>query len=113
MRCSGSKSETRPRSLSPRCRGRVFKGKVALVLDAIAAGQFQATGVLQDFGTPTSNDRAIAQIEILEDMSAYQIPLGSTAVVALLTEHWEHVALLRRILLRMRSLENYIFLEGH
>ncbi len=93
--------------------GRVFKGKVSLVLDAIAAGQFQATGVLQDFSTPPGNDRAIAQIEVLDDMSAYQIPLGSTAEVALLTEHWEHVALLRRILLRMRSWENYIFLEGH
>ena len=93
--------------------GRVFKGKVTLVLDAIAAGQFQATGVLQDFSTPPGNDRAVAQIEIVEDMSAYQIPLGSSAEVALLTEHWEHVALLRRILLRMRSWENYIFLEGH
>jgi multidrug resistance efflux pump len=31
--------------------GRVFKGKVGQVLDAIAAGQFQATGVLQDFAS--------------------------------------------------------------
>jgi hypothetical protein len=27
-------------------------------------------------------------------------------------DHWHHVSLLRRILLRMRS-QNYIFLEGH
>jgi hypothetical protein len=43
----------------------------------------------------------------------YQIPLGSTAQIAILTHHWHHIALLRRILLRIRSLENYVFLEGH
>lgn len=93
--------------------GRVFKGRVALVLEAIAAGQLQATGVLQDFGAQTQNDRAVAEIEILDDISDYQIPMGAAAQVAILTEHWEHVALLRRILLRMRSWQNYIFFEGH
>lgn len=93
--------------------GRVFRGKVALVLDAIAAGQFQATGVLQDFGQLAHSDRAVAEIQILDDVSEYQIPLGSSAEVAILTEHWEHIALLRRILLRIRSWQNYVFLEGH
>ena len=93
--------------------GRIFKGKVARVLDAIAAGQFQATGTLQDFSTQTDKDRAVAEIEITDDISDYQIPLGSAAEVAILTDHWEHVALLRRILLRIRSWENYFFLEGH
>lgn len=94
--------------------GHVFKGKVTLVLDAIAAGQFQATGTLQDFGaTHTETDRATAEIQLSDDISGYQIPLGSSAEVAILTEHWHHIALLRRILLRMRSWQNYIFLEGH
>jgi multidrug resistance efflux pump len=93
--------------------GRVFRGKVVMVLDAIAAGQFQATGMLHDFGAQTQSDRAVAEIEILDDISDYQIPLGAAAQIAILTEHWSHVALLRRILLRMRSWENYIFFEGH
>jgi multidrug resistance efflux pump len=93
--------------------GRIFKGKVVQVLDAIAAGQFQATGVLQDFGAETSSDRAVAEIQILDDISEYQIPLGASAQVAILTEHWHHIALLRRILLRMRSWQNYVFFEGH
>lgn len=93
--------------------GRVFRAKVGQVLDVIAAGQFQATGVLQDFATTTLNDRAVADIELLDDIAEYQIPLGAAAQVAILTEHAEHLALLRRILLRMRSWENYIFLEGH
>ena len=93
--------------------GRVFKGKVGLVLDAIAAGQFQATGTMFDFATESKNDRAVAEIKLEDDISDYQIPLGSSAEVAILTEHWHHVALLRRILLRMRSWQNYLFMEGH
>jgi multidrug resistance efflux pump len=93
--------------------GRVFKGKVLLVLDAIAAGQFAATGTLVDFGARTEGGRALAVIEIEDDMSPYQIPLGAAAQVAIYTQHWHHVSLLRKILLRMRSWQNYIFLEGH
>jgi multidrug resistance efflux pump len=93
--------------------GRVFRGKVRLVLDAIAAGQVQATGSLIDFGARTEGGRALAVIDLEDDMSAYQIPLGAAAQVAIYTEHWHHVSLLRKILLRMRSWENYVFLEGH
>jgi Multidrug resistance efflux pump len=93
--------------------GRVFKGKVLQVLDAIAAGQLQATGALQDVAAQVGGDRAIAEIQVLDDISNYQIPLGAGAQIAILTEHWHHVALIRRILLRMRSWQNYIFFEGH
>ena len=93
--------------------GRVFKGKVRYVLDAIAAGQLQPTGGLVDVGTRTAGGRALAVIDITDDMTPYQIPLGAAAQVAIYTEHWHHVSLLRKILLRMRSWQNYIFLEGH
>lgn len=93
--------------------GRVFKGKVRLVLDAIAAGQVQATGSLIDVGARTAGGRALAEIDILEDLSAYQLPLGSAAQVAVYTEHWHHVAIMRRILLRMISWQNYLYFEGH
>ena len=42
-----------------------------------------------------------------------EFPGGSAAQVALYTPHWHHFAIIRRILLRMRSWQNYIFLEGH
>ena len=93
--------------------GRVFKGKVRILLDAIAAGQLQATGALVDVGAPTGGGRALAIIDTEEDISGYQIPGGAAAQVAIYTEHWHHVSLLRKILLRMRSWENYVFLEGH
>jgi multidrug resistance efflux pump len=93
--------------------GRVFKGKVRLVIDAIAAGQLQPTGTLVDFGARTDGGRALAVIDIKDDVSGYQIPLGAAAQVAIYTEHWHHVSMIRKILLRMRSWQNYIFLEGH
>ena len=93
--------------------GRVFKGKVRMVIDAIAPGQLQPTGTLIDPSTLTSGGRALAIIDIEEDLSKYQIPLGAAGMVAIYTEHFEHLSLLRKILLRMRSWENYVFLEGH
>jgi multidrug resistance efflux pump len=93
--------------------GRVFKGKVRQVLDAIAAGQIQPTGALVDFAERTAGGRALAVIDVTDDISGYQIPLGAAAQVAIYTEHWHHVSMIRKILLRMRSWQNYIFLEGH
>jgi multidrug resistance efflux pump len=92
--------------------GRVFKGKVRVVLDAIAAGQMQATGTLADYAAASAG-RALAVIDIKDDISGYRIPLGAAGQVAIYTEHWHHVSLLRKILLRMRSWQNYIFFEGH
>jgi multidrug resistance efflux pump len=93
--------------------GRVFKGKVRVVLDAIAAGQIQVGGALTDVGERTAGGRALAIIEVEDDLSPYQIPLGAAGQVAIYTEHFHHVSMIRKILLRMRSWQNYVFLEGH
>ena len=58
-----------------------------------------------DARSPSSTSRRIFQ--------AYQIPVGAAAQVAIYTKYWHHVSLLRKILLRMRSWQNYVFLEGH
>jgi multidrug resistance efflux pump len=93
--------------------GRVFKARVRELIDAIAAGQMQPSGALQDLGTRAEGGRALATIELEENLSAYQLPAGAAGEAAIYTEHWHHVALPRKILLRMRSWQNYIFLEGH
>ena len=92
--------------------GRVFKAKVRILLDAIAAGQMQASGTLQDFGASAGESRGMALIDILDDISPYQIPVGSAAEVAIYTDHIKDLSLLRKILLRMRSWQNYVFLES-
>jgi multidrug resistance efflux pump len=93
--------------------GKVFKAKVRNVLDAIATGQMQATGVLQDMGDAVPGGRAVAIIDVEEDTSAYNIPGGAAAQVAIYTPYAHHFALIRKILLRMRSWENFLFFEGH
>jgi multidrug resistance efflux pump len=90
--------------------GRVFKAKVRLVIDAIAAGQLQATGTLQEATVP--GDRTLAILDIVDDMSGYQVPLGSSGEAAIYTEHFHELSLLRKILLRMRSWKNYAFFEA-
>ena len=57
--------------------GQILKGKVKYVLDAIATGQLQATGVLQDMGADVPGGRAVAIIDITDDTSSYDLPGGS------------------------------------
>ena len=92
--------------------GRVFKAKVRLVIDAIAAGQLVATGALQEVRGALPGDRALAVLDILDDMKGYQVPLGSEGEAAIYTQHFHELSLLRKILLRMRSWQNYVFPES-
>src|SRR5262249_26333891 len=93
--------------------GQIIKGRVSHVIDAIATGQLQATGALQDMGADVPGGRAVAIIDVTDDTSSYNLPGGSAAQVALYTPYAHHFAIIRRILLRMRSWENFVFLEGH
>ena len=54
-----------------------------------------------------------AVLDLIDDVSQYQIPLGSSGEAAIYTHHFHHVSLLRKILLRMRSWQNYVYMEGH
>ncbi len=45
-------------------------------------------------------------------MSGYQVPLGSSGEAAIYTQHMHGLSLLRKILLRMRSWQNYVFFES-
>ena len=92
--------------------GRVFKGKIVLVLPVIDKGAVQASGTLisQAEGPP---GRAPVVIALDDDISSFNLPAGVVAEVAVYTEHVHHVAMIRRFLLRMRSWQNYLFSEGH
>jgi hypothetical protein len=82
------------------------------LIDAIAGGQLQTTGTLVNVVGPATGDRALALLDIVDDMSAYQVPLGSAGEAAIYTEHFHELSLLRKILLRMRSWQNYAFFEA-
>jgi multidrug resistance efflux pump len=91
--------------------GRYFKAKVKAVGAYIPQGQLQPTGALIDPELIKGEGRILVEIEPTEDMSKYVIVPGITAQVAIYTEHMHHLALLRRVLLRMKSWLNFVFGE--
>jgi len=93
--------------------GKIFKARVKEVIDVMAQGQLQPSGALIDPQAPERlpAGQTLANIELLESTEGYQLPGGVVAEVAVYTHHWHHVAVLRKVLLRMSSWMNYVFLE--
>jgi len=95
----------------PSIPGRVFRGKVVHVLPNLAEGQLQTSGNLIGTEVFQRIGRVPVVIEVLDDMSEFNLPTGSRGQVAVYSDHWHHVALMRQILLRMSSWENYLYLD--
>jgi multidrug resistance efflux pump len=96
----------------PSIPGRVFRGKVTRVLPNLAEGQLQTGGTL--IGTAEAFrqvGRIPVVIEITDDLSEFGLPIGSQAQVAVYSDRFSHVAIMRRILLRMSSWQNYLYLD--
>jgi multidrug resistance efflux pump len=89
--------------------GSVFKAKVKSVLDVVAQGQLQATGTLIDPASRAEPGTAAVIIEVVDDLSGYLLPPGSTGEVAVYSEHWHAFAIIRKVLLRMKSWQNFVF----
>jgi multidrug resistance efflux pump len=89
--------------------GRVFQGKVDVLIDAVSQGQLQASGtLLNPEDRAKTPGLASVGIDITSDLSGYQLPAGATAQVAIYSDHWRPVSVIRRILLRMKSWLNYV-----
>jgi multidrug resistance efflux pump len=97
----------------PAVPGRFFKAKVVGVGEYIPQGQLQPSGNLLDPEQVKGEGRILVAIEPEEDLSKYQIVPGSTAQVAIYTEHFKHLDIIRKVLLRMKSWTNFIFGDGH
>jgi multidrug resistance efflux pump len=97
----------------PAVPGRFFKGKVDTVGAFIAQGQLQPSGNLVDPEQIKGEGRILVRIEPEDGISKYLIVPGSTAQVAIYTHHMHHLAILRKVLLRMKSWTNYLFSDGH
>ncbi|NQD91637.1 HlyD family secretion protein [Pseudomonas sp. CrR25] len=92
--------------------GRVFKGKVKTVLAVIGEGQVQPSGTLISYSGSPPPGRVPVVIEITDpeyERYAKQMPGGSYGQAALYSQHFQHVAVMRKILLRMAAWMNYIF----
>lgn len=95
----------------PSIPGRVFKGIVVNVLPNMAEGQLQTSGNLIGTEAFQRIGRIPVVIEVLDDMSEYNLSTGSRAQVAVYSDHFHHVAIMRKILLRMSSWQNYLYLD--
>ena len=83
------------------------------IQEAIAQGQVQPTGALIDPEQIKGRGRVLVAFKFEDDLSKYQLVPGTTGVVAVYTKHFTHIALIRKVLLRMGAWKNYLFSDGH
>lgn len=92
--------------------GRVFKGRVKDVITVIGEGQVQPSGTLLSYTGLPPPGRVPVIIEITDpDYAQYAklLPGGAYGQAALYSKHFHHVAIMRKILLRMAAWMNYLF----
>lgn len=93
--------------------GALIKGKVARIGEALFQGEVQANGTLINLDTPQGHVQGSVPIyiEITDDMSEYFLPGGAKCQVAVYTKYMHHVAVIRKMLLRMKGWTNFVFGE--
>jgi multidrug resistance efflux pump len=90
--------------------GHVFKGTLKEILPAMAEGDVQATGNLISARRLAEHGRALALVELEEDLDNYGLPRGVQGKMAIFSDHDVlHVSIIRRVLLRMVGWLNYVF----
>ncbi|AIW16745.1 HlyD family secretion protein [Vibrio tubiashii] len=91
--------------------GKVFKGEVVEILPAIGESQFQARGTLLGTEALRTSGRVFAKLRITDDLSPYHLPLGTAVEVAVYSDQFTHVSIMRKVLIRMKSWQNYLYLD--
>ncbi|WP_065187611.1 HlyD family secretion protein [Shewanella woodyi] len=89
--------------------GEVFIGKVAKILPAMAEGEIQSSGALISSRNLMQRGRVIVLIEIDHHEIRDRFPAGVSGQAAIYTDHFSHVAVMRKVLLRMQGWLNYLF----
>ena len=89
--------------------GKVFAATVEGMSDIMAQGQLLPDGKLISIDGVTRPGRVLVGINIEDDLSAYQLPVGAKAYVAVYSDSWKPVAIIRQVILRVMSWENYLF----
>ncbi len=89
--------------------GHVFKGTVLRVAPAMAEGQIQGRGALVSADALAKNGRAIAVVALDEDLDTYNLPRGVQGQVVVYGDRFSHVAIMRKVLLRMVGWLNYVY----
>jgi multidrug resistance efflux pump len=91
--------------------GKVFKGEVIDVLPAIGESQFQARGSLLGTEALRTSGRVFVTLKITDDLAEYHLPMGTAVEVAVYSDRFTHVSVMRKVLIRMKSWQNYLYLD--
>jgi RND family efflux transporter MFP subunit len=87
--------------------GQIFTGTVQSVLQAVSTGQVQVSGLAV---TPKEVTAApfVVRVSLDDADLAARLPVGSTGEAAIFTEHVKASHVIRRVMLRMIAILNYI-----
>lgn len=90
--------------------GQIFKGKISKIIPAMAEGEIQSSGALISSRHLMLRGRVIVLIELEDNEIIDRFPAGVAGQVAIYTDHFSHVAIMRKVLLRMQGWLNYVFI---
>jgi multidrug resistance efflux pump len=89
--------------------GKSFKLKVRRVMTAMPEGEILASGELLSTTSATAKGYVPVVFDYDEDIAALNLPAGAQASVAIYTHRVHALSIVRKIILRMKSWENYLF----
>lgn len=89
--------------------GRIYRAKVLRVQPIVPEGQFLASGQLRSATSVDSAGRIPVVFEYGDDVDELDLPIGSQASIAVYTHHVHAMGIVRKIILRIKSWENYLF----
>ena len=87
--------------------GRVYSGKVETVLQAIATGQVQTSG-LAVLSKGIEAAPFVARVKLDDTGLASRLPAGSTGTAAIFTDRVKAAHVVRKVLLRQTAIMNYV-----
>lgn len=89
--------------------GRSFKVKVRRVLTAVREGELDASGQILTATAESAPGYIPIVFDYEEDISNLNLPVGAQASVAIYTDRMHALSILRKIVIRIHSWENYVF----
>lgn len=91
--------------------GQVFSAKLLRIIPVVSGGTYQAQGTLQSLTIDPGSDGVLTVVELDPDAVVDALPDGIFAQVAVYSDHFSHVSVMRKVLLRMTSWVHYLYLD--
>jgi len=100
----------------PTLPGKIIKGEVDSIVWATGQGQYLATGMLpnnpDESDHPPPAQKYAVRVKI-EDPNHYFLAMGARGESAIYTKHGAMIHLVRKVIIRVKSLTYYLVLKLH